>query len=128
MTHPALLILAKKPEILADHAEAYADLIAESLKSTVSDWKRRAVCEIAVAFCILLFFIFAGMAAMLWGISVGINNHGLWLLLGVPILPLLIALGLWQFASKFSYGTHALTVVKQQLRADLAVLRRRTPS
>ncbi len=128
MTHPALLILAKNPELLADHAEAYTDLIAESFKRMVIDWRRRAVCEIAIAFCVLLSVLFAGVAGMLWGISVGLTNQGLWILYAIPILPLLIALGLWQFASKHSYGTEALDIVKHQVRADLAVLRQKNPS
>lgn len=128
MTHPALLILAKNPEILADHAEAYTDLIAESLKSTVTDWRRRAICEAALAVCLLLFVLFAGVAAMLWGTSAAVSRLGLWLLYGIPLMPLLIAFCLWQFTSKRSYGTAAIEMVKQQVRADLAVLRQKTPS
>ncbi len=125
MTHPALLILAKNPEILADHAEAYTDLIAESVKSMVIDWRRRAICDVAIAICLLLFMVFAGVAAMLWGTSTTVNIQGLYLLFGVPLLPLLVAIALWLFSSKRSYRTAALELVKQQVRADLAVLRRK---
>ena len=128
MTHPALLILAKNPEILADHAEAYTDLITESLKSTMSQWRRRAVCDVAIVFCIMLSVLFAGVAAMLWGASAGPTYQGQWLLIGVPFVPLLVASGLWQVSSKRSYGADAIEIIKKQVRADLAVLRQNFPS
>jgi hypothetical protein len=128
MTHPALLILAKNPEILADHAEAYADLITESLKSTMSHWRRRVVCDVAVACCVFLSVIFAGVAAMIWGASTGLVYQGQWLLLGVPIVPLIVAFGLWQFIAKRTDGPDAIEIVKRQVRADLAVLRQQYPS
>jgi hypothetical protein len=127
MTHPALLILAKNPEMLADHAEAYADLISESLRGMMVHWRRRAICDIAVAVCLMLSAVFTGMAAMLWGASTAVSYQAPWLLVGIPILPLLIALGLWQFARKQSYGTEALEIVKRQVQADLAVLRQQHP-
>jgi Na+/pantothenate symporter len=128
MTHPALLILAKNPEILADHAEAYTDLIAESLKRMMSQWRRRAVCDVAIVFCMMLSVLFAGVAAMLWGTSAGLNYQGQWLLIGIPVLPLIVAFGLWQVSSKRAYSTDAIEVINKQVRADLAVLRQNFPS
>jgi hypothetical protein len=128
MIHPALLILAKNPEILADHAEAYTDLIGESLKSTMITWRRRAACQFAAALFMMLSLIFTGIAAMLWGGGTGVNYQAPWLLVVVPILPLLLALALWQCSSKIANGPDALEVLKSQVRADLAVLRQQYPS
>jgi hypothetical protein len=128
MTHPALLILARNPEILADHAEAYTDLVSDSLKSMMGHWRQRAICDIAVAFCVMLSAVFTGIAAMLWGVSAGVSFQALWLLVGIPVLPLLIALGLWQFSHKRSYSTEGFEIVKRQIQADLAVLRQQYPS
>jgi hypothetical protein len=128
MTHPALLILAKNPEILADHAEAYTDLISESLKGMMSHWRRRAVCDISIALCVMLAIFFAGVAVMLWGTNTALSVQGQWILVGVPLFPVLLAYGLWQFSSRRSYSTDAIEIVKRQIRADLAVLRQRYPS
>ena len=123
MTHPALLVFAKKPDLLADHVEAYSDLIATSLKAMLSTWRRRIVFEAAMIFCIFLSAIFTGVAAMLWGANGGVVTHVAWLLLAVPAAPLVLAIVLWLLASKLSYGAHELDAIKAQVRADLALLR-----
>jgi hypothetical protein len=128
MTHPALLILAKNPEILADHAEAYTDLIAECLKSMLGHWQRRAVCNIAAGLCLTLSVLFAGVAIMLWGVVVGLTDHVQWALIAVPVAPLVMALGLWQYRFQLPKGTDGIEIVKRQMRADLAVLRQKSPS
>ena len=58
MLHPLLHLVATQPQLLADHAEAYAELVAEELGDFSVTWKRRALLN-AVALC------FGGVAAVL---------------------------------------------------------------
>jgi hypothetical protein len=40
--HPLLHLIATRPQLLADHAEAYAELVAVEIDCMSATWTRRA--------------------------------------------------------------------------------------
>jgi len=41
MIHPLLRLIATQPQLLADHAEAYAGLVSDDIGKTAAVWKWR---------------------------------------------------------------------------------------
>lgn len=120
--HPLLHLIATQPQLLADHAEAYADLLGEELGSASAIWKRRLALH-AVALCSLgVSAVLGGVALMLWAVIPPADIQAPWALIAGPSLPLAVALGcLWAARPQPSAGT--FDNVKRQMKADVAMLR-----
>ena len=90
MFHPLLKLLARRPDLLADHLDAYADLASAQVRAT-----RRALATRAllVALAGLLALLLAGMALLLWAALSPELLARPWMLLLIPALPALLALG-----------------------------------
>lgn len=119
--HPLLRLAATHPHLLADHAAAYAELLGDEMGKTVLSWKQKALFN---AMGIGLFgvgAVLAGVAAMLWALIPAPPAHASWALIAAPAVPTLLAL-LCIFAGRRS-APDAFTQVKQQLGADLSMLR-----
>ena len=125
MIHPLLRLVATQPQLLADHAEAYAGLVGEELGRTTAALKRRVLLN-ALALCLLgVAAVLAGVALMFWAVTPAAGIHAPWALMAGPGVPaslaLLCALG-GRKASEDSFAD-----LKQQLAADLALLREVSP-
>ena len=120
--HPLLTLLATQPQLLADHAEAYAELLATEIDQVSTDWKRQALLT-AVAVCSLVVAaLLAGVALLLWAVVAHDQMPAPWLLIAVPLVPMAVAL--WcRIAARKSVGRKPFSTVKQQLQADIAMLR-----
>jgi CBS-domain-containing membrane protein len=121
MIHPLLRLIATQPQLLADHAESYAELLGEELGKSTAVWKRRLLFN-AAALCLLgVAAVLAGVALMLWAVTPDANLRAPWALIAGPTVPAL--LGLWcGFAGRRDPGDGFLDL-KQQIAADLVMLR-----
>lgn len=122
MIHPLLRLVATQPQLLADHAEAYADLIGEELGAASALWKRSVALK-ALALCLVgVSAVLAGVALMLWAVIPPADIQAPWALVAAPALPLAAALLCW-LVSRNDAANNAFEGIRQQLRADVAMLR-----
>lgn len=126
MLHPLLHLVATQPRLLLDHAEAYADLVAEEIANASAAWKRRALLSAIAMFCLGVAVVFAGVALMLWAVTPVIQNRELWILVAVPLLPLVIGL-LCLLIAKAGNNGGAFDDLRRQVRADMNMLREASP-
>ena len=91
--HPLFHLLATRPQLLADHAEAYAELVAVEVNRMSATWTRLALLN-AMALCSLsVALALAGVALMLWAVMPALPAQAPWVLIVVPLLPLAAAVG-----------------------------------
>ncbi len=120
--HPLLHLIATQPQLLADHAEAYADLIGDEIGSASAQWKRRVALN-ALALCLGgAGVVLAGVALMLWGAIPPESMPAPWALVAAPALPLMAAIGCW-VAGRSAPAAATFDNVRRQMRADVAMLR-----
>ena len=121
MMHPLLALIATRPQLIAAHAEAYAALAAAELGEASTGWQRRlllgaiALCSAGVA------AVLAGVALMLWAVILPTADLARALLIATPLVPALLALGCGLAAR--GDGRPSFTVLRQQVKADLRMLR-----
>lgn len=122
MLHPLLHMIAVQPQLMADHAEAYSELVAAELRSASSDWTRRTLLT-AVALCSVgVAAVLGGTALMLWALLAPTQEHAQWVLLAVPAVPLAVAVVCWMMARP--EGTaRAFSKLREQVTADMTMLR-----
>lgn len=122
MLDPLLHLIADRPQWLAEHAQAYAELMAAEIGAVSATWKRQAVLN-GVALCSLaVAAVLAGVALMLWAVIPADQIQAPWALLAAPSIPALLALGcLWAAGRLANPG--AFDGVRRQVQADLALLR-----
>jgi hypothetical protein len=117
-----LRLALARPDLLADHASAYAELAAVSAREAVADWQLRLVGWVLLAAGVLLCITFAGVALMLHGAVAAMPTP--WLLWAVPAAPALLALlGGW-LARRRTLVSRGTSITKQ-FEADLALLKAR---
>lgn len=120
--HPLLELLLARPQLLADHAQAYGALFTEEMGEARAALQRWAIWR-AITLCSLFSAaILAGMALMLWAMLPPSPTQASWLLLVTPMVPLVVAAVCWPLAKK--NGTPPLfDLMRAQIRADKAMLR-----
>ena len=122
MIHPLLHLIATKPQLLGDHVEAYAELVSAEAGKTSRLWISRVVLYAVALFLLSSGLVFVGVALMLWAVVPGDNMNSPWLLVVVPLVPL--AAGAICILRARAEPEHAaFETVKQQLSADMAMLR-----
>lgn len=122
MRHPLLQLIATRPQLLAEHAEAYAELLAADLDALSGSWRRRAML-LVVALCLLVTaLVLSGVAILLWATLPAGQLQAPWALWTVPLLPLAAALGCMRAARPPAVGG-GFDNAGRQLQADLAMLR-----
>jgi len=121
MIHPLLRLAATQPQLLADHAEAYAGLVGEELGRSVAAGKQRLLLS-AVALCLaVVAAVLGGVATMLWAVTPPANLQAPWVLVAAPGVAALLG-ALCALAARRKHEDNFLDL-KQQLRNDLAMLR-----
>lgn len=121
MIHPLLRLVATQPELLADHAEAYAGLVSEEIGKTAAAWKQRALVNAIALGSLAVSVVLIGVALMLWAVIPVTTMVAPWALIATPAVPALIAVICAVIGR--SRGTDAFADLKQQLAADLSMLR-----
>ncbi len=122
MLHPLLHLFATNPHLLGEHVEAYADLVSAEVGSATKRWKARLALYAMAIFLLIVGAVLAGVALMLWALMPTINMQAPWLLLVVPLAPLLLG-ALCLFRARAEPEHPAFNTLKNQVSADLAMLR-----
>ena len=119
---PLLNLIATRPQLLAEHAQAYAELVAAGLPRAAAAFKRQALLTALTAAGLLAATLLAGVALMLWAALPALAMPAPWLLVVVPLLPALagIACGM---AARAPAEPKLLGELERQVSADLAMLR-----
>ena len=122
MIHPLIHIAASRPELLVEHGEAYAALVAKE----ISDWRtslvRRVVFAAAAGLGAGLSLVFIGTALMLWAVTPEGDVRSFGVLLAVPGVMVVLTIGA-AFLAKGGEPASAFADLKKQFSADLRMLR-----
>jgi uncharacterized membrane protein YqjE len=123
MLRALLYLLAEQPAVLAEHAQAYADLVGEELAQAKRALRRRFVLHAVVMCSVALGVGLGGVALLLWAVTPPAQIHAPWLMVCVPLPPLLLALGCLRAAASTRGSDVALFGnLRQQMAADRAAL------
>jgi hypothetical protein len=122
MIHPLLRLIATEPQILGDHVEAYAELVGDEVRKTGSAWGLRIGLYLAALALLGVGLVLTGVAVMLWAALPPVGIHEPWLLVAVPAASL-VAAGVCAILARRNPVENAFDKVKQQLNADMAMLR-----
>lgn len=128
MLHPLLALAATRPQLLAEHASAWAELLSTQAGPAWEHWQRWRVLQLMAAFLLILGVLLAGVAVMLWAVVPAAPwplADRAWALLGVPLAPLVAGLGC-ALAARQKGRTNfwgADGALGRQLRADMGLLR-----
>jgi hypothetical protein len=121
MTHPIVHLATTQPQLLAEHAAAYAGLLSEALRVQADQLKRRWLLQAAGCALLLVAGLLAGVAVLLWATwpsgSIRYPAYYIW----VPALPALLGMGLLVFASKLKRSASFINL-RLQLREDAELL------
>lgn len=127
MLPPWLKLVTGQPQLLAEHAEAYAELLQAEAAALSIAWRRQAVLGALAVGSAAVAAVLAGVAVMLWATTAAAQGPAPWLLFVVPLLPLAAAVVCVvlarQRAAAAPFGS-----LRQQLRADWGLLRETEPS
>lgn len=121
MIHPLLRLVATQPQLLADHAEAYAGLVGEEIGKTASAWKLRAALAAVAVVMLCVALVLSGVALMFWAVTPDSAILAPWALFAAPGVPALIGAVCLFVASRAAEP--GFVDLKQQLAADLAMIR-----
>jgi hypothetical protein len=91
MFHPLFKLLARRPDLLADHLDAYADLAAAQVLATRRELTSRAVLAAVCGLSLLLAVLLAGVALLLAAALPSELLSRPWALVLIPLLPAAIA-------------------------------------
>lgn len=122
MAHALLHLITTRPQLLVDHAQAYAELAGADLDVVTRTWKRQFRL-VAAALCGgIVAMVLAGVALMLWAVIPAAQIEAPWALVAAPLLPALMAT--WcLLAARASGDRQAFGNLKEQVQADLLMLR-----
>ncbi len=121
MIHPLLRLIATRPQLLAEHAQAYAELVGEEMEKTTQRWKHSVLLHAVALSLAAVAVVLAGVALMLWAVMAPSSLQAPWALVAAPALP---ALGAIVCLLSARVGTsESFVALKQQLAADLVMLR-----
>lgn len=122
MLHPLLHVLATRPHLIADHVEAYAELVGDEVGKASTALVRRVALYAAAGISGAMGVIFAGIAVMLWGSLPSDGMPMAWLLILVPAVPL-IGAGVCLAMAMAKSDRSGFQKVKEQFTADMFLLR-----
>jgi hypothetical protein len=123
MIHPLIRLLISQPQMVADHVEAYAELVTEEVGGATQRLKRRLLLHAASLVGIVLGVLFGAVALMLWASSPDDTMRAPWVLWAVPGVPLLAGIACHFAARKRDDEPHGMAVIREQLAADAEMLR-----
>ena len=120
--HPLLALITSRPQLLADHAEAYGELVSAEMARVSKAWKTQALLNAAALAGLAVAVMLAGVALMLWAVVPPTSLREPWLLIAVPLLPLAAATGCLM-AARRRVEPGAFDSVREHVKADLMMLR-----
>jgi hypothetical protein len=120
--HPLLDVIATRPQLLAEHAQAYAELVAAELPRATAAWKRQALLNGLALLGLLASLMLGGVALMLWAALPLASMPTPWLLIAVPLLPAVAGI-VCVIAARSGIEANLLGDLRLQVSADLTMLR-----
>lgn len=115
-------LATREPEILADHVEAYSELIAGELNTAATRWRRHAALRVVGYASFIVSGLLIAMALMMWAIVPVTTMNEPWVLLVVPLVPATV--GLWaSISARTGVGAETFLTLRRQWAADRAMLR-----
>jgi len=126
MLTPLFRLMATRPQLLAEHAEAYGELALLELRAALAQWQRRALFK-ALGWCgLVVALLLAGVAGLLASALPVAGMAAPWALLVIPLLPALAGIAVLLAAGPASQ-TGSFHQLRQQLQADRRLLRELDP-
>jgi len=122
MTHPLVYMLAQQPQMLAVHAQAYADLLRLDAGLALQQAQKRAWLCIAAICMATVATMLTGVAAMLWKTLPAAPMAWPEIMVVTPSITWVLAWLLWWAARHVSVAP-SLTEFKRQISADVALFR-----
>ena len=122
MIHPLVKLIAARPDLVAGHLGAYADLAALQAAEVALSLRRRAGLVAVASVGALMGVLLLGVATLLLAVVPLSAMPAPWLLAVVPALPLTVAATLWWQLRGLPWPA-ALPLLRGQIAADLALLR-----
>lgn len=122
MTHPMIRLLARHPQWLVEHAQAYAELAALECRSATQVWSKRALLWGVAAITFLLAAALAGVALMLAATLPRDQMHAPWALVLVPAVPA-VATAVCLVLLRMGSAQAAFHHLRLQVKADADMLR-----
>ena len=125
MFHPLIKLLAARPDLLAEHAGAYAHLASLQLGQGLQALRRRALATLVATAAAVVALLLAGVALLLLAVVPVQQMPAPWLLAAVPGLPALLAAVLaWRLHRGPGLSDSApLQALQAQWAADAQLLR-----
>ncbi len=119
--HPIIHVAARRPQLLAEHAKAYGDLLLEEGRRTLASLVLHAVLYAAAGVLGGLGLVFGGVALLLYAAVAGELRNG-WLLVALPCTSM-VAAGVCIIVARVLPVDLELDVVGRQVRADIDMIR-----
>ena len=117
MMGPAWLhALAVRPHLLAEHGQAYAQLVGEESALALAACRQQLLWRGGAALALLLGLTLAGMAGLLAAALPVADMPAAWLLVVIPLPPLVVGAVCWLKAGAIVAPGFAR--LREQLRAD----------
>jgi hypothetical protein len=123
--HPIVYVAARRPQLLAEHAKAYGDLLLEEGRRTLSSLVVHAVLYAAAGVLGLLGLVFGGVALLLYAAIPGELRNG-WLLVALPCASMLFA-GVCVVVARVLPANVTLDIVGRQIKADIDMIHEMGP-
>ncbi len=123
MIHPLFRLLVSEPRMLAEHAEAYAELVSEEAGAVAQRMKRKVILHAVSGVAFLLTLILACVGLMLWAALPATDMRSPWGVLAVPVVALAIGVVAHLAARSRAGEERGMKVIREQLAADAAMLR-----
>jgi hypothetical protein len=121
MFHPLIQLLAAKPQLLAGHAGAYAELAALQAGEAVRALRLRALLATSAVAALAVSAGLGGVALLLVAVVPVNDMPWPWLLVAAPAAPLLLAGALWTRMARTPLGL-SMDLLRAQWAADLQLL------
>lgn len=123
MIHPVFRLAAAQPQLLAEHAGAYAGLLSEALAVSSARLQRRVVLQAAGAALLVVAAVLVGVAVLLWAALPEAVARSLWAFVLAPLVPAVVG-GVCVWAGQNRDSGESFATLRLQLAEDLALLRR----
>ena len=121
--HILLKLFLARPQLVADHAQAYAELMAAEFGEASAALVRRLIVGGAGLLCLLVAAILAGTSLLLCAVTTTAQRQAPWALIVVPLVPFVASLAClaWMLAQ---HPLQPLVQLRSQALADLKMLRK----
>lgn len=125
--HALFHLISTRPQLLAEHAQAYAALVSTEVPRISAAYKRSAGLAVLSLGSLGAGVVLAGVAVMLWAVTPEAIVRAPWALVAVPALPLIAGLAC-ALAARRGRERDAFDTLRQQVMADIELLRQAAPA